>query len=272
LVNSGELTLGLSSYGDPFVISFEGLTNTSETAKAIISSGSGYVRLGENMAFYGWPNYGSALYATKNGAIKGKNNIFSKCHGSAICSDRNGTILLESPVINSSTYALMSKSYGSIEIETDTKDAGFTNIVNNSVIGILDNGYVKISDSYAQLLANNYQTGFYFAGTSNLIVEGDSRSYGLTGGTGQTNYAAGGTGVGITNGASQAFLIVSPSSFGQINMKTGGGKYRTTVPSTSNISSYVANPGRGRISTSLSTGISPRPDLSEDAPPPPIAN
>jgi hypothetical protein len=267
LVKSGELSLGLSSQGDPFVISFEGLTNSSEAAKAVISSGSGFVNIGENMAFYGWPHHGSALYATRNGTIKSTNNIFSECLGSAICSNRNGTILCTNPVMSSNNFCLVAREIGSIEIETNPNENAFTNIVNNANIGLIDNGIISIKDSFAQLLANNYQTGFLFSGSSSLVVAGDYRSAGLTGGTGHSSAAVGGTGVGITNADSQAFLIVSENSSGTINMVTGSGKYRVNVPSGSNITNYIANAGKGRISTTLSTNISPRSFTTIDVTP-----
>jgi microcystin-dependent protein len=247
LVNSGELTLGLSTQGDPFVISFEGTTFSSETAKAIISSGSGLVRIGENMAFYGWPDYGSALYATRNGRIESVNNIFSDC-GTAVESNRNGIILMNNPIITGNLYGLSAKNYGIIDIEANSNSVKFTNIANNGVIGIINNAEITIKDSFSNLLSTGYQGGFFFSGSSKLLVEGDSRAIGLTGGTGHTSFAVGGSGGVSGNNSVQAFLNVSTQSSGDLYFKNGNGLVGLNVPSSVNLSGYIWNMGRGKVS------------------------
>jgi microcystin-dependent protein len=254
LVESGELNLGMPEHGDPFVISFEGLTNSSEAAKAVISTGSGLIKLGNNMAFYGWPSHGSALYAGRGGTIKSDNVIISNCSGAAVLAERNGIIELTSPVINGNTYGLVTKTYGVIEINGDLDGDGFTNIVNNSSIGILDTGTIQVEDSYSQFIANGYQAGFYFMGNSSLVVGGDERSGGLVGGTGQSSNFVGGSGESVNTVS--PFLNVSPTSMGIVNMICGGGKLGTSVPSTSNLQSYILNTGKGKVSKFASTDIS----------------
>jgi microcystin-dependent protein len=248
LVNSGELSLGLSSQGDPFVISFEGTTASSQASKAVISTGSGIVRIGDNMAFYGWPEYGSALYATRNGSIESRNNLFSKCKGTAIQSDRNGSVILEAPIMSSNNFAIVAKSFGTVEIEANPTSNKFTNICNNATIGFVNTGEILIRDSYAQLLSSGYQAGFYYAGTSKLLVEGDVRSIGLTGGIGLSSIAIGGSGGASGNSSVQPFLNVSSNSSGDLYFKVGNGKVGLSVPSTSSIVSYVMNLGKGKNS------------------------
>jgi hypothetical protein len=240
--------LGLSSQGDPFVISFEGTTASSQAAKAVISTGSGLVRIGDNMAFYGWPEYGSALYATRNGSIESKNNLFSRCKGTAIQSDRNGSVILEAPIMSANNIAIVAKSFGTVEIEANPNSNKFTNISNNGTIGFVNTGEILIRDSYAQLLSSGYQAGFYYAGTSKLVVEGDIRSIGLTGGTGHSSAAVGGSGGASGNSSVQSFLTVSSNAAGDLYVKVGSGRIGVSVPSTSSIVSYVLNTGKGKNS------------------------
>lgn len=240
--------MGLSTQGDPFVISFEGTTASSQAAKAVVSTGSGLVRIGDNMAFYGWIEYGSALYATRNGSIESKNNLFSRCKGTVIQSDRNGSVILEAPIMSANNIGIVAKSFGIVEIEANSNSNKFTNISNNGTIGFVNTGEVLIRDSYAQLLSSGYQAGFYYAGTSKLVVEGDVRSIGLTGGTGHSSAAVGGSGGASGNSSVQSFLTVSSNSAGDLYIKVGNGKIGVSVPSTSSIVSYVLSMGQGKKS------------------------
>lgn len=255
LVNSGELTLGLSAYGNPFVISFEGTTASSQASKAVISSGGGLVKIGENVAFYGWPEYGSALYATRNGTIQSSNNLFSRCSGTVVEANRNGTVTMEAPVMSANRYGLVAKSFGTIEIEANPNSNKFTNIANNGTIGVVNTGEILIRDSYAQLLASGYQAGFYYAGSSKLLVEGDTRSIGLTGGTGGSAAAAGGSGGASGNSSVQPFMSVSSNSSGDLYFKVGSGKVGLSVPSGVNLAGYVWNMGKGKVSYAATTNV-----------------
>lgn len=242
IVSSGELTLGLSAYGLPFVISFEGTTSDSQTAKAVSAVNSGFVEIGEGMAFYGWPSYGAALYATTSGNIKASETFVSKCGHGLVAKD-GGVIDAISPILSSNTYAMFTKSGGSVHIENKRTTPAFTTIANNAVMGVLDSGTIEILDSKQNLLSNRFQTGFYFSGNSSFSARGDRTDSGLTGATGLSSVFTGSTGSptgpsGGTGGSS--FFIVGPVSSGEVELvfakgviaagSSGGAQLRASAP------------------------------------------
>lgn len=225
IVNSGELTLGLSSYGLPFVITFEGTTSDSQTAKAVSSLNSGYAEIGEGMAFYGWPSYGAAMFATSSGSIRAIDPLLSQ-NGHGIVARDAGVVYLENPVMSANTYALFANSGGSIHAENKRIRPSFTTLVNNSVMGVLNSGTLEILDGKANLLSNRFQAGFYFAGNSSFSAKGDVTDSALTGASGLANIFMGSTGspTGASGGTGgNNFFIPSPISAGEAEIYFGKG-------------------------------------------------
>ena len=285
IVNSGELTLGLSSYGLPFVVSFEGGTSDSETAKAVSAINSGYVEIGENMAFYGWPTYGAALYATSSGFLKAHDPIISKNTHGVVAKD-GGVVEMTAPVISANRYGMMASSGGSIHINDNNKfKSSFTTAVNNNTIGFMNSGIMEIESSKANLLTNRYQTGFYFAGNSSFSAGPSRTDATLTGPSGLSSIFTGSTGSpgqtgtdGATSGTGgSSFFIPAPVSAGEADLIFGKGviavsataqtEVRATAPNTN---TTVGVPGRQVYTSRIVNGKAPNiglPNLSVQAPP-----
>jgi microcystin-dependent protein len=247
IVNSGELTLGLSSYGLPFVVSFEGTTSDSQTAKAISVINSGFVEVGENVAFYGWPAYGAALYAASSGNLKADNPIVSKC-GHAVVAKDGGVIDIANPILTANTYGMYSRSGGSIHVMNFGNSPSFTTVVNNAVMGVLDSGIIEIEDSRANLMSNRFQSGFYFGGNSSFFAGAGPESAGLTGATGLssifTSSTGGATGTSGNTGGS-SFFIPSPDSAGEAELTYGFGVVGVSQTGNSSLRASTKNTTSG---------------------------
>ena len=228
IVNSGDLTLGLSSHGLPFVVSFEGSDASSQAAKAVMAVKSGHVVVGEDMAFYGWPAYGAALFADSGGTINAYSPKISQ-NAVGVHARDNATIKLTNPVISSNTFGLYSRNGGSIQTTGKLVDRQITLMANNSAIGLVYDAAIKIEDSKSHLMSSGYQAGFYFGGNSEFTVRGGVESYGLTGVTGLSNTCGGSTGgptgaTGASGGTGgNSFLIGAPDSTGRATLMFGIG-------------------------------------------------
>ena len=242
LVKSGELSLGLSAYGLPFVVSFEGLTNTSEMAKAVMALDRGIVTVGENMAFYGWPEYGAALYA-HGGSIQAYAPTISRS-GVGAYAKNSGEIEMENPILSGNTYAMFSHNGAIINVKGKLTNPRITTSVNNSVIGLMNDSIMKVEDSRANLITNRFQAGFYFAGNSDLTIRGGDDTLGLTGATGLCNYCVGSTGgpTGPTGGtAGNAFLVAAPDSNGRATILFGVGVIAVSVTGSTTLKAGAPN-------------------------------
>ena len=240
LVNSGELTLGLSSYGLPFVVSFEGTTG-SQAAKAVLAVASGSVRIGEGMAFYGWPQYGAALYSSRGGNILANSPIISNC-GVGVYSKSNSDISMSVPVLTSNTLGVFAENYGSISMVG--VPGSHTTGLRNTVLGVVDNSNITIKDSNSILQTDTFQTGFYFAGNSSLQIVGGYDSLGLTGTTGLSSIAIGSTGATGTTASGSNFITTSQNSSGSGMILVGNGIFQIAVTGSSK---FTASGGSGKV-------------------------
>jgi microcystin-dependent protein len=268
LVKSGELSLGLSAYGLPFVVSFEGATNTSEMAKAVMALDQGTVTIGENMAFYGWPAYGAALYAD-GGDINAFAPIISK-NGVGAYARNSGAILMENPILSANTYAMFSHNGAVINVKGKLTNPRISTAINNAVIGLMNDSIMKVEDSRANLITNRYQAGFYFAGSSDLTVRGGDDMLGLTGATGLCNYCVGSTGgpTGPTGGtAGNAFLIGAPDSNGRATILFGVGTIAVGATGSMTLKAGSPNANQIVVATNSRTPSRAFPDLGTSPPP-----
>ena len=240
LVNSGELTLGLSSYGLPFVVSFAGTTG-SEAAKAVLAVASGSVRIGEGMAFYGWPTHGAALYSSRGGNIVAHSPIISNC-GVGVYSKSNSDISLSVPVLTSNSLGMFAEKSGSISSLGVL--GSHTTTLRNEILGIVDNSSINIKDSFAVLQTDTFQAGFYFAGNSDLSIVGGYDSLGLSGTTGLSSIAIGSTGATGTTASGSNFITTSQNSSGSGMILVGNGIFQYSVTGNSR---FTASVGRGKV-------------------------
>ena len=243
LVSSGQLSLGLTAYGYPFVVVFEEQSNnTSQSSKAISAINSGRIKLGDGMAFYGWPKYGSALYANYGGKIEGENQIISSC-GIGVASLNKSAVVLKTPVISSTDCAIFTDSGGSVRIFADNSNKR-TSIVRNGCIGTMDSSSIEILDSSSILQSDLGQKGFLFAKNSNFVIGGgnEAAALGATGATGLSGWCMG------ASGGSSAFVISSKNSSGNITIIAGNGNILTACAgSNGGDVNFTASLGRGKI-------------------------
>lgn len=268
IVNSGDLTLGLSSHGLPFVVSFEGMTASSQAAKAVMAINSGHVTVGEDMAFYGWPAYGAALFADTGGTIDAYSPKISR-NAVGVHATNNSQIKLRNPVISSNTFGLYSHNGGSIQTAGKKVDQAITLMANNYAIGLVYDAAIKIEDSKSHLMSSGYQAGFYFGGSSEFSLRGGDDDLGLTGATGLSNTCGGSTGgpTGATGGNN--FLIGAPDSTGRATLLFGIGIISVGLTST-NVAFKASAPNSATQIIQARNSLTPRsalPDLGT-APPP----